>query len=141
MIWISREDCIWEKRNNNIEDPDQKFCSPFWTVADTRTFLRELAFKGTKTGSFWRSNNRPSSLRTVQNDGKISMVLNPLCDYFVFLIYTDGYSNHYGCVCYTVWADNFGFRRRKALAFQTLVCQVTNKFLELFSKNLTNRCS
>ena len=64
------------------------------------------------------------------------MVLDPLFDYFVFLIYTDGYSNHYGCVCCTVLADNFGFRRRKALDFQTSVCQVTNKFLKLFFKKL-----
>ena len=46
------------------------------------------------------------------------------------------YSNHYGCVCCTVLADNFGFRRRKALDFQTSVCQVTNKFLKLFFKKL-----
>ena len=31
------------------------------------------------------------------------------------------YPNHYGCVCCTVLADNFGFRRRKALDFQTSV--------------------
>lgn len=40
------------------------------------------------------------------------------------------------CICCTVLADNFGFRRRKALDFQTSVCQVTNKFLKLFFKKL-----
>ena len=36
-----------------------------------------------------------------------------LYDYFVFLIYTDGYSNHYECVWGTVLAVNSGIYRRK----------------------------
>ena len=59
------------------------------------------------------SDNRPSSLRTVQNGGKISMVLDPLFDYFVFLIYTEGYSNHYRYVWGTVLAISSGIRRQK----------------------------
>ena len=42
-------------------------------------------------------------LRTCQNNGKISMVLDPLYYYFVFLIYTDGYSNHHGVYVIRYW--------------------------------------
>ena len=77
-----------------------------------RRFERSLIRKFSLQNSL-RSNIAPNLLRTVQNDGKISMVLDPLSYYFVFLIYTEGYSNHYGCVCCTVWVDIFCFHRQK----------------------------
>ena len=56
-----------------------------------------------------RSGSTPSLLRTCQNNGKISMVLDPLYYYFVFLIYTDGYSNHHGVYVIRYWLLIFVF--------------------------------
>ena len=68
---------VYEK-NKIIKDPDQEIYA--------RHFDRSLIRKFSLQNSL-RSNIAPNLLRTVQNDGKISMVLDPLYYYFVFLIY------------------------------------------------------
>ena len=57
------------------------------------------------------------------------MVLDPLYSYFVFLIYTNGYSNHYECVWGTVLAVNFGICRR-------MIWEISKLLFFNFSKHL-----
>ena len=59
------------------------------------------------------------------------MVLDPLCYYFVFLIYTDGYSNHYGCVWRTVLAVNSGICKQKIWEFENSKLLFLNFFIQL----------
>ena len=84
---------VYEK-NKIIKDPDQEIYARHYPQA----FLVSL-----------RSGSTPSLLRTCQNNGKISMVLDPLYYYFVFLIYTDGYSNHHGVYVIRYWLLIFVF--------------------------------
>ena len=83
---------VYEK-NKIIKDPDQEIYAHHFD----RSLIRKLSL------SRFAQAAHPSLLRTCQNNGKISMVLDPLYYYFVFLIYTDGYSNHHGVYVIRYW--------------------------------------
>ena len=55
---------------------------------------------------------KTSESATVQNGVHKFPGLDLLYSYFVFLIYTNGYSNHYECVWGTVLAVNFDICRQ-----------------------------
>ena len=112
--------CIWEKRNKSIKDPEPlKFCRRFERFAASLVRCLSEASCARKT----------SESATVQNGVHKFPGLDLLYSYFVFLIYTNGYSNHYECVWGTVLAVNFGICRR-------MIWEISKLLFFNFSKHL-----
>ena len=89
---------VYEK-NKIIKDPDQEIYARHFD----RSLIRKLSL------SRFAQAAHQACCEPVKNNGKISMVLDPLYYYFVFLIYTDGYSNHHGVYVIRYWLLIFVF--------------------------------
>jgi len=87
---------VYEK-NKIIKDPDQEIYARHFD----RSLIRKLSLS--------RFAQAAHQACCEPNNGKISMVLDPLYYYFVFLIYTDGYSNHHGVYVIRYWLLIFVF--------------------------------
>ena len=89
---------VYEK-NKIIKDPDQEIYARHFD----RSLIRKLSL------SRFAQAAHQACCEPVQNNGLKFHVLDPLYYYFVFLIYTDGYSNHHGVYVIRYWLLIFVF--------------------------------
>ena len=81
------------EKNKIIKDPDQEIYARHFD----RSLIRKLSLPRFAQAA------HQACCEPVKITAKISMVLDPLYYYFVFLIYTDGYSNHHGVYVIRYW--------------------------------------